>query len=42
MLASDKHDLQSHIASQSADFEKLAKLVGKLAAEHQTLSQRFL
>jgi F0F1-type ATP synthase delta subunit len=42
LLASDKHDLQSHLASQSADFEKLAKVVNKLAGEHQSLSQRFL
>lgn len=41
MLASDKHNLESHITSQSSDFDKLAKLVSKLSGEHATLAQRF-
>ena len=41
MLASDRHDLQSHIASQGADFDKLSKLVTKLSDQHAALSLRF-
>jgi len=37
LLASDRHDMQSHITSQTADFEKLAKLVAKLGNEGAAL-----
>lgn len=35
MLASDRYDLQSHIKSQSADLEKLSKVVGHLMQNNE-------
>jgi hypothetical protein len=41
MLASDRHDLASHIKSQAGDLEKLAKVVAHLSASGETLGRRF-
>lgn len=40
MMASDRYDLQSHIKSQSADLEKLSKVVGLLVQNNQHMGQR--
>ncbi|TNV84425.1 hypothetical protein FGO68_gene11806 [Halteria grandinella] len=40
MLASDKYDLQSHLKSQSADLEKLSKVVSLLTQNNVQMSQR--
>ncbi len=31
MIATDKYDMQCHIASQTSDLEKLAKVVNRMA-----------
>lgn len=41
MMAADKYDLTSHIKSQAADLEKLAKVVERLTQNAQELGSRF-